>query len=663
MSKNPLRIKNIHDLNYLKHKFKSLPKEKVTSNIVETAENIRTFGTGTPFPGKYMYERTPYMYEIAMECSPQSPTEVINVMKAGQMGATAGSTENLILFKIAQDPGPVLAMVPNEQFGKKWDESRISPMIERAGLMSKLTSTVKKGSQHGGNGNTSLKKTWTGGRLDILSFAQVNQLRNQSYQIIIIEDAEEIGNTAQRGVNQGSLKKVAFTRTMTFSGRRKILDISTPLILETSTIHPEFLKGDQRYYYIKCPDCGHQQRLIWKHLKYFTGEHGIVDIESVYYECQGNHNNVSCTFKIKNEMKTDFLLCEELGGTAKWIPHNAEKARPFTKSYQISALYAPAGMDTWAQLAQQWVDAQHNPEDLQAFINLKLGEPFMDQSDSPPPETLHVLKGTYKRNTLPSAEEGQVLFTMLGCDVQHGNKRGGEWIPGKEPRIEASLWGFGLNDRMWLLDHRIYRGEVTDYRSGAFLLLKRSLLDKEFIIQPVKIFIDAKHQGGEVKKFCDRSTNIFPIMGDARIKEKLFRKIDLIDFRNSEGMPLPLYELKTHDIKRRIYNRLKTSNIDPLSKEYSHGYMMFPADIESKYFEQLTAERMIPVSKFGKVVGHQFDAGGRANETLDTTCYAVMAKEVWMYEMSVRNGEEVVNEKQFWRYCYKRYIKMIEKIA
>ena len=212
-------------------------------------------------------------------------------------------------------------MVPTVEFLKKWDESRIMPMIQESGLTDKLTSTYKRNSQHGGHGNAMGRKSWFGGRLDTITFAQLNQLRNMSYQVIIIEDAEELTNTAQRS-DQGNIKKVAFARTKAYTGRRKILDISTPIDREFSHIYREFLKGDQRYYYIECPDCGHSQRLEWKHLKFEHNEHGHIIKDSVYYECQGNE----CDYHILDQDKADFLPCEEMGGTAKWVPHNAEKA-------------------------------------------------------------------------------------------------------------------------------------------------------------------------------------------------------------------------------------------------------------------------------------------------------------------------------------------------
>ena len=654
MSKNH---RYITDYNYLSLSIAGLPDKKVLSNVVECAEQNRIFPDGSPFPGKMKYAKTPYMIEPAMELSPQSDTEEVVIMKCGQGGATAGATEPLILFKVLKDPGPVLAITANDELAKTWAEDRLDPMFESSGAMSKFKSTIKKNTQHGGKGSTPLKKSWPGGRLDIKTYGKVSQIRQISYQIVVLEEEEEAENATQRGAKQGKFRDIAYARTRAFRGRRKILRISTPLMLQTSVINPAFLAGDQRHFYVPCPKCGHLQHLEWKHLKYTKNEHGIVDPESVYYECQGD----KCDYHMLNEHKTEILKTKEYGGTAKWIPHNKEKARPKTKSYTFNALYVPPGMDTWADLAQAWIDAQGDPEKLQVFINLNLAQPFDDYSEAPPAETLHILKGTYKRGQLPNTKEGSPILAMMGCDVQHGNKRGGEWLPGKEPRIEASLIGFGLNGRTWLLDHYIIKGETTDYRSGAFRTFREMIMNKRFPLMPQKIFIDARYQRDEILKFCNGSANIFPIMGESSIKRGYFNRIDLQEYHSADGSPLALYELNTNPIKRRIYNNILLRQ-DPMTGNYPHGYVQFPADILHQYFEQLTAERPTPVIKNGKHSHYLWDSRGRANESLDCFVYAWQAMEVFMNEMSVLYGSEATDQKKFWSWAFRKYGLQLSKI-
>jgi len=642
MSENP---PTLSDLEYQYEKYDELSETKVFTNIVDCAERHRVFPQGSPFPGKMKYKKTPYMVEIAKELSPQSDTEEVVIMKSGQSGATAGATEPLLLFKILEDPGPVLAITANDELAKTWAEDRLDPMFELSGASKKFKSTIVKNSQHGGKGSTALKKSWPGGRLDIKTYGKISQIRQISYQVVILEEEEEAANALKaRGAKQGDFKDVAYARTRAFRGRRKILRVSTPLIKETSTIYKAFIAGDQRYYYVPCPKCGHMQRLKWKHLRYETNEHGIVDADNVYYECQYEHDGKKCTYKIKNEDKPKMLAKGE------WRATNKEKARPKTKSYHFNALYVPPGMDTFADLAQAWVDAQGDPEKMQVFVNLSLGEPYEDHGDSPPAETLYALQGNYKRGFLPHPEnEGMPLFTMIGADVQRGNKRGGEYVKGKDPRIEASLVGFGLNNRTWLIDHYVIKGEVHDHNSGAFRKFREMIEKQKFPIMPEKIFIDAGYETDTVKKFCNNSQKVFPIKGVPFISEKaLFKRVDLQEYNSGLGGPLPYYELRNDPIKMRIYNRMGL-RADQGTGEYPDGYMMFPSNMEHKYFEQLTNERRLVKKTEGGRTKVYFDAGGRPNEALDTYCYAMQACEVFKYEMCLFWGMEATDERIFWQ--------------
>lgn len=540
-------------------------------------------------------------------------------------------------------------MCPSLEFIQKWDEGRLGPLIFYSGAMPILRSTYKKSTQHGGKGDAMGRKSWPGGRLDLISFGQINLLRNTSYQIVIIEEEDEITNTSQKGESQGDLVDVAEMRTTAYSGRRKILNISTPLVMQSSLIFKNFLLGDQRRYNVRCRKCGELQVLTFDHLKFEKNQHGNVIKESVHYQCQGK----GCSNTFVNDEKPELLLCEELGGQAKWVPTNTEAAKPLTASYHFSAMINPVGFNSWYDMAQKFVEINGDTERTQTFYNLWKGEPFLDYSDAPPAETLHLLEGSYAPGTLPNEREGSPIIAMLGCDVQQGNQRNGEYLPGKEPRIEASLWAFGLNRRRWLIDHYIIKGETNDYRSGAFAKLREKIIRKEFPIQPQKIFIDSRYQTDEVRKFCDRSSNIFPIMGESALKRGYFNKVDLPGFRSADGSPLAMYELNTNPIKRTIYNAMVLRQ-DPATGAYPDGYMMFPRGIHHQYFEQLTSERPKPIEKHGKIVGYAWEAHG-ANEALDCTAYCFEALEAFIYEVSIAAGEEASNYSAFWEYALKKW--------
>jgi phage terminase large subunit GpA-like protein len=72
--------------------------------------------------------------------------------------------------------------------------------------------------------------------------------------------------------------------------------------------------------------------------------------------------------------------------------------------------------------------------------------------------------------------------------------------------------------------------------------------------------------------------------------------------------------------KDTIYGRLRIDRPGP-------GYIHFPvgAPFDQTYFDQLTAERVVTRFRMGRPY-RVWDAGGKANEALDTFVYALAAR-------------------------------------
>jgi phage terminase large subunit GpA-like protein len=630
------------DIDYMIQQIEAISDKKIIKTVVEVAEEIRVFPEGTPFPGPCRYDKTPYMEEIALECSPQSDTEEITIMKAGQMGGTAMSAENLILFHIVNDTCPILYVTATDELAKKWSSTALEPMIEHSGVTSKLKASTKK-SANKATGNAILNKKWSGGLLDIITYGKIDQLRSISYRIVILDEEDTATNAAQKGVKQGKFRDIAEARTMTFRGRKKILRISTPLIKQFSEIWKAFLDGDQRYLHIECPECGFLQHLdFFKDLfKNVRVADRVVIPETVYCECQ----NPECSKKIKNSDKVTFLK----KGASKWVPAN-KTPKPKRKSYHLPAIYAAIGMDTWEDLAQKWVEAQGDADAKQVFYNMKLGLPYEETTEAPPAETLHVLKGNYVTGELPDLEtEGKILFVTLAADVQAGNMRDGEVIT--PPRIECELVGHGAGFRTYGLGYWVIEGATTHYNGGAFAKFRKMIENREFgPAHPVKVFIDSRHQPDVVRQFCQGSNDIHPIMGEpvTTPKKSHIREEQLIEYIDSFGQPLKSYKINVNPLKRIIYNNLLLRKTQ--EGEYLDGHCMFPRDYTQRFFEMLTAERMVTIMKNGKAVGYNFEAGGRRNEALDIRGYNLAAAELHAWIISSALGYESIAWRAVWKF-------------
>jgi len=80
-------------------------------------------------PGRYRYERTPYLRKVMDYLSKTSDIEEVDVMKGVQLGFTDAGN-NWIGYTIHVDPGPMLLVMPTEALLKKNSRTRLEPMIE-----------------------------------------------------------------------------------------------------------------------------------------------------------------------------------------------------------------------------------------------------------------------------------------------------------------------------------------------------------------------------------------------------------------------------------------------------------------------------------------------------------------------------------------------------
>ena len=102
-----------------------------------------------------------------------------------------------------------------------------------------------------------------------------------SFRTVIMDEIDAAPHSVK---GEGDPQKLAEARTNGYSGRKKILLISTPLLLQTSKIYKSFLEGDQRHLHIECPFCNQYQKLEWRNFKYKV-EKELVIQDSVYFEC------------------------------------------------------------------------------------------------------------------------------------------------------------------------------------------------------------------------------------------------------------------------------------------------------------------------------------------------------------------------------------------
>lgn len=607
----------------------------------EWAEKNRVLPDDTPRPGRMSYKDFPYLVEIANRGAPADPTQIIINMKGAQTGATVGVEETNMGYSIAVDPSPMMYVTGTNQLATDSVKSRIDPMISNSGLSDFISSqSIKKANKN--TGDTATMKEFPGGFLKIGSLQSPSTGRSLSAKKLFIDETDAAKTELGK---EGSTILTFMKRTNAFENSKKVFMVSTPGEMEGSIIHPEYLKGDQRKYFVPCPKCGHMQYLQWGQFRYKLVDK-ILDYDSVGYECE----NMECRQLWKNHEKINFLKLGEWRATAK-----AKKR--FTVSYHLPAFYSPVGFLSWESIVEQWVEAQVAMKNgdimpLKAFVLTVMGEPWEERGEAPKHELIMLKRDNhnYTRGTVPE----EVLFLTLGADVQ-GN------------RVEAELVGWGKRMQSFSINHFVLMCKkdeatgqiesITDLNGNPWKMLENIITGAYSTpsnrqLNVLQAFIDARWKPATVKEFCTKITNTYPCMGEGGNKTwgRPFRAKEI---KEAPGIR---FDIDTHGLKEHIYTLLRRGVND--DGTFPNGSCFFPTDYPEKYFRQLVAEeKKNKRTKAGKIVTEWAKRPGfERNEALDIRVYAMAA----LYKIAAYVCEECFNFdgiswEFFWDYMEKEF--------
>lgn len=628
--------KYVADREWLAQQFEALTVEMEVMSPSRWAESMRYLPPSvTSMPGYYRYEVAPYLREIADCLSVDSPIREISFMKGVQIGGTVGVIENGIGYFIAHvKVAPVMLITADAELAKLRMESYITPMLH----FSELTHLIKSSDETNTRktGKTDRKIEWLGGGFLIPFGAQnANKLRSISIQILL---RDEIDGWPDVVGKDGDPIKLSADRTAAYESSRKILDISTPLIKGQSKIEQRFRRGDQRRYFVCCLHCGFAQVLRWKHTNPDTGEvtglvweteHGRLVPSSVRYLCQ------NCRGEHINDDKTK-LLSPENG--AEWRP-TAEPASPDHRSYHISALYSPVGMQTWASCVQTWLDAwdeeRGRPRDLaqlQVFYNNVLGEPFELRGEKLRFETVSAhRRPEYMYGQIPNrwARErcGSVVL-LLTCSVDV-----------HKDSLAVAVVGWCRDRRAVLIDYWRFEGDTEQLDSPETWGRLRKLIEEhEYVADDGKRYrvqltlVDSGYRTDVVYRFCSEyQAGVAPVKGREAPPKSTPGK-DFADFVTPMGTNGYVI---TVDFYKDRWSAALRRGWDGVSQQPA-GHFNAPLDATDAQLRELTVEvkRERIEKSTGKRVGFEWHRpSGAANELWDCLIYANAALDLIAWDV------------------------------
>lgn len=532
-------------------------------SVSEWADEYRIVPSYSAEPGRWVTAKTPYLREIMDSFSDPGVNKVV-FMKCARIGATEAGL-NVIGYFIHQEPASIFIVQPTVEDAKDFSKEQLAPTIEETPeLRARVTGQASRET-----GNTIQAKLYPGGSMYLVGANSPRGFRRRTARVIVLEEVD--GYPPSAGT-EGDQVQLAERRATTYQHRRKIYLNSSPALKGPveeggSRIEAEYESSDQRRFFVACPDCGHEQVLVWGQLRW----EGSAAPE---YCCVG------CGVLVPESRKFAMI------STGRWVATNPGHS---TRGYHINAMYSP--WVTWGELRDEFVGAGGDPGKLQVFVNTALGETWEDRGNLGPAEGLMGRREPYATPT-PAG----VTCVTMGVDVQ-------------PDRIEYVARGWGRGEESWMLERGILLGDPTLHEevNGS---VWAQLTEARARWKVDAMCIDSGYNADEVYRYAKPRylAHVWVTRGYSEPGKPLVTRRPS---RNNRAK-CPVFYVGTDTAKDSVYGRLKIALPGPL-------YWHFPITESAgrDYFEQLTAEKRVRKQVNGRWMTQYVCPRGRRNEVLD----------------------------------------------
>lgn len=565
------------------------PRSKLTGS--EWADKYRYIAPGTsPEPGEWRTSRVPYLRE-PMDVSTDRTTETIVLMCSSQVGKSEFLL-NVMGYYVDQEPAPQLMLQPTIEAAEAFSKERIDPTFKHSsGLKGKLEESRNEGrGSSRKSANTIRMKHYAGGYIAMVGSNSATGLSSRPIRILLADETDRY-----ESIKEGDPLALAIQRTTNFHNK-KICLVSTPTVSGSSKIEDWFNKSDQRYYHVPCQHCGTGQSLKWSQVKWDKDDAGNVVLESSRYECE------HCGEVMRGYGRPD----QDMLQAGWWV-----KTKPSSRiaGFHLSSLYSP-----WVELyklVEEFTNAQakRDKEGLMEFINLKLGEPWVERADDEfDYEHIHKKRREYYSADLP---EGVLLLTA-GVDTQPN-------------RLEVEVVGWGIDKESWGIEYKVFMGDPSQNQVWEQL---DSYLQREWF------FEDGSSMGIACTCIDMQGHNTDDVLRFT--KPRQYRRVFAIRGVGGEGKPFISkpstnnrmgavhFNIAVDSGKAAVMSRLKI-------EEEGAGYCHYPRDAERgydlEYFRGLLSEKLEFKYINGKTSIRWVKIYER-NEPLDIRNYATAAMEI-----------------------------------
>jgi len=536
------------------------------------------------FPGAYNRRLFPYFDEILRALGPDDPCRYVTLVGSAQIGKT--TIANIFTCgSLVMGRGNFLYCHPTDDNARRWSKMKLSPMMRSIPVMrEQFPQRIRDGSD-----NVLWKERKDG--LTTLLITGANSPASLSQVTIHFQVQDDLSKWEMNSAGDPEAQADNRSRAIEFA---KIFKVSTPLVIPGCRVSKDFETGTQEYPYVPCPHCAHMQVLEWDNM--------LVGLdpakpEDAHFTCE------ACGAIIEEQHRPEMLARFE------WRARNPAAKREH-RSFWIWSAYSY--LQSWERIAQEWLKNRGDAAAEKTFLNDTAGRAYRAHGEARPWEEIRdrAAESPYVRGNVPAG----ALLLMLGIDCQGD-------------RVEWQLVGFGREYRRFVIDYGIIQNHISDHdcqRNLDLLLAKRwkNVAGRQLEVDLTAI--DGNAWTEDVWSFARRHPSSKLIMVRGRGDDAAPRLARVKRERNQKtGMLLKyskrFFHLGVSVLKMSLYRDLAKD--DPLEV----GYIAFPSGLEDEYFQELTAERRVPVKRAGFTVFRWTKDDRQDNEALDTLIQATGA--------------------------------------
>jgi hypothetical protein len=323
--------------------------------------------------GPFRLDGCEYIAELLDDWA--DPTINDEVLVFGSQSRKTGSLMGGVCWAVKHDPSGFLWVMPSIQLARKFSRQRFKRMIEKSPSLAHLIPTGARRHEF-----STLEMLLGPSTINFVGSNSAANLSSNPCRRVVLDEVDKFDAGGREEADAVNLAEQR-TKDQVNPQRWKT---STPT-LTTGLIWQEFLKGDQRRYFVPCPHCSQDVVFAWSETYTALSKTG-----KEAYMVWDQSARVDKAWDFEKVRQTAHLACPHCKGAIEdhhkrglvkrghWAATNPAAPAHF-RSRHLPSLYVTSPETSFGALAVKFLQAKASAAGLRGFINGDLAEPYQFQ--------------------------------------------------------------------------------------------------------------------------------------------------------------------------------------------------------------------------------------------------------------------------------------------